>query len=96
MEKITNHYESNERNEIMNNVKEESILSLATDLPLSQAPLEVTQQVFHRPRSAQDWETQRPKITILYKSNDLKETMRIMEEQHKFKATYECLQNISN
>lgn len=67
---------------------EAPFVPFTVDLPPSQAPLAVTQQSFHRPQSAQDWENQKPKIAMLYKSNDLKETMRIMEQQHGFKATY--------
>ena len=43
-----------------------------------------------RPQCAQDWEDEDRKDIImeLYGSKTLKETMRIMEEEHLFKATY--------
>lgn len=60
----------------------------AMDPPLARAPLPVSRQMLHRPQSAQDWENQKAKIAGLYESNELKDTVKIMEEQHGFKATY--------
>ncbi|MCJ1271319.1 hypothetical protein MMC22_011219 [Lobaria immixta] len=60
------------------------------DPPLARAPLAVSRQsrpIFHRPQSTQDWENQKAKIVDLYESNELKDTMKVMEEQHGFKAT---------
>lgn len=58
------------------------------DPPEVQASLAVSRQIVHRPQSVQDWENQKAKITSLYESNELKATMKIMQEQHGFKATY--------
>ena len=41
-----------------------------------------------RPQCAQDWEDRKDVVMELYESKTLKETMRIMEEEHLFKATY--------
>ena len=51
-------------------------------------PLEESRQTFHRPKSALDWENQKTKITEIYGSNELENTMKIMKEQHGFQATY--------
>lgn len=56
-----------------------------------QAPLAGSRQNCLRPQSAQDWENQKAKIKNLYESNELKETMEVMEKQHSFKATYAML-----
>lgn len=53
----------------------------------AQPPLAVSRQNFLRPQSAQDWENQKAKVKNLDESNELRETMKIMEEQHGFKAT---------
>lgn len=45
------------------------------------------QRAVVRPQSALDWESREQLITELYASNALKATMRIMEEDHAFKAT---------
>ena len=50
----------------------------------------MSQQVVRRPQSTQDWESQKAKIAELYESNELKETMKVMENKHGFKATYAC------
>ena len=42
---------------------------------------------FSRPQCAQDWEDRQDFIIELYESKTLKETMRIMEQEHFFKAT---------
>ena len=41
-----------------------------------------------RPQCAQDWEDRKAVIMELYESKTLKETMKIMEADHSFKATY--------
>ncbi|MCJ1428493.1 hypothetical protein MMC29_006403 [Sticta canariensis] len=46
------------------------------------APLEESRQTFHRPKSALGWENQKTKTTEFDGSNELKDTMKIMKEQH--------------
>lgn len=58
------------------------------NLPLVHAPLAVSRRIYLRPQSAQDWENQKAKITNLSGFNELKNTMKVLEEQHCFKATY--------
>lgn len=41
-----------------------------------------------RPRCAQDWEDQRAAIVDLRMRMELRDFMRVMEEEHLFKATY--------
>ena len=41
-----------------------------------------------RPKCAQDWEDRKDVIMELYEIKTLKETMKIMEEEHLFLATY--------
>ena len=48
-----------------------------------------------RPEGPQDWEAQRAVITNLYITNglELDDLMKIMEDDHFFKATYDHVDN---
>ena len=41
-----------------------------------------------RPQCSQDWEDRKAVIMELYEFKTLKETMKVMEDEHSFKATY--------
>lgn len=50
-------------------------------------------QCVRRPEGPQDWEAQRAVITNLYIAKDveLDDLMKIMEDEHFFKATYDLV-----
>ena len=52
-------------------------------------------QRVRRPEGPQDWEAQRVVITDLYvtKGVELEDLMKIMEDEHFFKATYDHVIN---
>ena len=52
-------------------------------------------QHVRRPEGPQDWEAQRAVITDLYIAKDveLDDVMKIMEDEHFFKATYDHVDN---
>lgn len=88
MAKTTDRYESNELNDTMRTTEEKLSVPSAMDPLQVQAPLTIPRSIIHRPQSVHDWENQKAKITNLYLSNELKDAMKIMEQQHGFKATY--------
>ena len=52
-------------------------------------------QCVRRPEGPQDWEARRAVITDLYmaKGLELEDLMKIMEDEHYFKATYDHVDN---
>lgn len=95
MAKIPDRYESNELNDTRKTTEEELSVPFAMSPPPVPAPPAVSHPIVHRPQSVQDWENQKARITNLYLSNELKDTMKIMQEQHGFKATYAAMSSNS-
>lgn len=94
-QKANNLPKSNELNDTRKITEEELSVPFAMSPPPVSAPLAVSHPIIHRPQSFQDWENQKARITNLYLSNELKDTMKIMEEQHGFKATYAAMSSNS-